>query len=65
DEFIDGGLASPDFHVRWETLKMINQLAPQRTRETLDRLKADPHPAVRKAVERTLAMNAAKQSVGD
>ncbi|HEY1962523.1 MAG TPA: hypothetical protein VGG69_08900, partial [Rhizomicrobium sp.] len=47
DEFIDGGLASPDFHVRWETLKMINQLAPQRTRETLDRLKADPHPAVR------------------
>jgi hypothetical protein len=65
NEFIDAGLASPDFHVRWETLKMINHLAPQRTQETLDRLKGDPHPAIRKAVERTLALSVAKQSAGD
>jgi hypothetical protein len=64
-EFIDMGLASPYFHVRWETLKMIGRLAPERTQETLDRLKSDPHPAIRRAVDRTLALNAAAQSAGD
>lgn len=63
--FIDLGLSSPYFHVRWETLKMIGKLAPERTGETIERLKGDPHPAIRKAVERTLAMNAARQSAGD
>ena len=64
-EFIDMGLASPDYHVRWETLKMINRLAPARTQEALDRLKSDPHPAIQRAIERTLQMNTASHSAGD
>jgi hypothetical protein len=63
-EFIEMGLASPYFHVRWETLKMINRLAPERTQETLERLKSDPHPAIQRAIERTVAMNAAPDSAG-
>ena len=63
-EFIDMGLASPYFHVRWETLKMISRLAPERTQETIEQLKNDPHPAIRKAVERTVVMNAARRSAG-
>lgn len=64
-DFIATGLASPYFHVRWETLKMVSQLAPERTQETLERLKDDPHPAIRKAVERTFAMNAPTQSASN
>jgi hypothetical protein len=64
-DFIDTGLASPYFHVRWETLKMISRLAPERTLETVERLKNDPHPAIRRAVARTLAMNQASQNMGN
>ncbi len=56
-DFIELGLASPHFQVRWDTMKMIGELAPELTGETLHRLKDDPHPAIRRAVERTLQMN--------
>jgi hypothetical protein len=57
-DFIEMGLNSEYFHVRWETLKTISQIAPERTPETLEMLKNDPHPAIRRAVEKTLQMNA-------
>jgi hypothetical protein len=57
--FIETGLNSEYFHVRWETLKTIGRIAPERTPETLERLKNDPHPSIRRAVEKTLQMNAA------
>jgi hypothetical protein len=57
--FIEMGLGSEYFHVRWETLKTISQIAPERTSEALARLKDDPHPSIRRAVEKTLQMNAA------
>jgi hypothetical protein len=59
DDFVEMGLASRHFHVRWETLKMINRLAPGQTQKTVERLKNDPHPAIRRAVEKTIEMNAA------
>jgi hypothetical protein len=59
EDFAEMGLASRHFHVRWETLKMINRLAPEKTEETVERLKNDPHPAIRRAVEKTLGMRAA------
>lgn len=59
-DFIETGLASPYFHVRWETMKMIGQLAPGLVPETLARLRNDPHPAIRRAADRTVEMNAAK-----
>ncbi|HEX3944361.1 MAG TPA: HEAT repeat domain-containing protein [Rhizomicrobium sp.] len=62
--FVEMGLTSEYFHVRWETLKMIGQIAPERTRETVERLSADPHPAIRRAAERTLQMNADDASAG-
>lgn len=57
-DFIEMGLASPHFHVRWETLKMAGRVAPGQVRDALERLKDDPHPAIRQAVERTLQRNA-------
>ena len=59
EDFVEMGLASPHFHVRWGTLKMINRLAPEKTQETIERLKDDPHPAIRRAIVKTHAMNAA------
>lgn len=63
-DFVEMGLASEYFHVRWETLKMIGQIAPERTRETVERLRQDPHPAIRRAAERTLQMNVTGGSAG-
>ena len=63
-DFIEMGLESPDFHVRWETLKMVNRLNPELVQQTLERLTNDPHPAIRRAVEKTLQINAAHESVG-
>lgn len=60
-DFIESGLTSPFFHVRWETLKMMGELAPALVPETLERLRNDPHPAIRRAAEKTIAMNAAQQ----
>jgi hypothetical protein len=57
-DFIEMGLSSPHFHVRWETIKMINRLAPQQTPEAIERLRNDPHPAIRRAAEKTLASGA-------
>ncbi|MEI9931031.1 MAG: hypothetical protein WDM89_10890 [Rhizomicrobium sp.] len=51
-DFIESGLASPYFHVRWETLKMINRLAPEMALETVERLAHDPHPAIRRLRKR-------------
>lgn len=62
--FVERGLNSEYFHVRWETLKTIGQIAPERTAETLERLKSDPHPSIRRAVEKTLQMNDANASAG-
>jgi hypothetical protein len=64
EDFVAMGLASPHYHVRWETLKMISRLAPERTRETVERLKNDPHPAIRRAIEKTLEMQAASRNNG-
>jgi hypothetical protein len=64
EDFVEMGLASPHFHVRWETLKMISGLAPEKTQETVERLKNDPHPAIRRAIEKTLEMNAAPRNTG-
>ncbi|HEX4081280.1 MAG TPA: hypothetical protein VHX61_20645 [Rhizomicrobium sp.] len=64
EDFVETGLASRHFHVRWETLKMISRLAPEKTRETFERLKNDPHPAIQRAVEKTLEMNAAARTTG-
>jgi hypothetical protein len=62
EDFVEMGLGSRHFHVRWETLKMINQLAPAKTDETVERLKNDPHPAIRRAIGKTLAMRAAAEN---
>lgn len=64
DSFIEMGLTSPYFHVRWETLKMISRVAPERTREAIERLKDDPHPAIRRAIEKTMAMDDATRTTG-
>ena len=64
EDFVEKGLASRHFHVRWETLKMISRLAPEQTRETVERLKNDPHPAIRRAIEKTLEMQAASGNTG-
>jgi hypothetical protein len=64
EEFAEKGLESRDFHVRWETLKMISRLAPEQTRKAVERLKNDPHPAIRRAVEKTLEMNSTAKSGG-
>jgi len=63
--FIEAGLASPYFHVRWETVRMIGQLAPEMSEEALERLKDDPHPAIRRAVEKTRQMNAGRQAASN
>jgi hypothetical protein len=63
-DFVETALGSRYFHVRWEALKMISQLMPERTKEAIERLKNDPHPAIRRAVERTLRMNAAENTGG-
>jgi hypothetical protein len=63
-DFVELGLASPHFHVRWETLKMVNRLAPDQTQTTLERLKNDPHPAIQRAVAKTLEMNAGSGKAG-
>lgn len=63
-DFVETGLASRYFHVRWETLKMVSRLAPEQTRKTVDRLKDDPHPVIRRAIEKTLGMNAAAGNMG-
>ncbi|HTK79451.1 MAG TPA: HEAT repeat domain-containing protein [Rhizomicrobium sp.] len=62
-EFVEVGLTSPHFHVRWETVKMLGQAAPELVGAAVERLKDDPHPAIRRAVERTRAMNAASRGV--
>jgi len=62
--FVEMGLTSEYFHVRWATLKMIGEIAPEQTRETVERLRNDPHPAIRRAAERTLQMNADDASAG-
>ncbi len=59
EDFAEMALGSRNFHVRWETLKMISRLAPEKTQETFERLKDDPHPAIRRAIEKTLAMQSA------
>lgn len=64
-DFVEMGLSSEYFHVRWETLKMIGQIAPERTPETLERLRNDPHPAIRSAVQKTLQMNASNRNAGN
>jgi hypothetical protein len=64
EDFIEMGLLSPHFHVRWETLKMISHLAPEKTGETIERLKDDPHPAIRRAIAKTLAMQTAARTAG-
>lgn len=61
-DFLEMGLASKDFHVRWETLKTISKVAPEMTLDALETLRNDPHPAIRRAAEKTIAMNAAGQS---
>jgi hypothetical protein len=58
-DFIETGLASPYFHVRWETMKMVGQIAPALVPETLERLRNDPHPAIRRAAEKTVQTNTA------
>jgi hypothetical protein len=63
-DFIETGLQSPYFHVRWETLKMIGRLSPELVRETVERLRSDPHPAIRQAAERTFLMNSGSQGMG-
>jgi hypothetical protein len=63
-DFIELGLGSPYFHVRWETLKTVNRLAPELVQQTLARLADDPHPAIRRAVEKTLQINAANLNTG-
>jgi hypothetical protein len=65
EDFIEMGLTSRYFHVRWETLKMIGQLAPERVQATVERLSSDPHPVIRQAAERTLLLNAANKNAGD
>ncbi|MGH6889880.1 MAG: hypothetical protein ACREHF_11920 [Rhizomicrobium sp.] len=64
DEFVELGLASRHFHVRWETLKMINRLAPEQTAKTVERLRDDPHPAIQRAIQKTLKMNTAAANTG-
>jgi hypothetical protein len=64
EEFAESGLASRHFHVRWETLKMINRLAPEKTEQTIERLKDDPHPAIRRAIGKTLASKATGNAGG-
>jgi hypothetical protein len=64
EDFVEMGLASRYFHVRWETLKMISQLAPERTVETIERLKDDPHPAIRRAIEKTFLATTATENPG-
>ena len=59
-DFVETGLTSPHFHVRWETLKIVSQLAPELVPETLEKLRDDPHPAIRRAAERTIEMNTAR-----
>ena len=61
-DFTERGLTSPYFHVRWETLKMIGQLAPELAPDAIERLRQDPHPAIRRAAERTVQMNAAARA---
>ena len=56
-DFIETGLSSPHFHVRWETVKMISEIAPDRVPETIQRLKDDPHPAIRRAAEKSALMH--------
>jgi hypothetical protein len=63
-DFVETALGSRYFHVRWEALKMINQLTPERTQAAIERLKNDPHPAIRRAVERTLQLNLAERTGG-
>jgi len=58
EDFAEMGLGSRHFHVRWEALKMINRLAPEKTEQTVERLKDDPHPAIRRAIEKTLQSSA-------
>jgi hypothetical protein len=64
EEFVEMGLASRHFHVRWETVKMVNRLAPEKTGQTVERLKDDPHPAIRRAIEKTLQARATAQDPG-
>ncbi|HTU34285.1 MAG TPA: hypothetical protein VMF66_10825 [Candidatus Acidoferrum sp.] len=63
-DFAEMGLTSRHFHVRWETLKMISQLAPEKTEEAIARLKDDPHPAIRRGIEKTLGMKAGAENRG-
>jgi hypothetical protein len=64
-DFVETGLRSPHFHVRWEALKMVGQLAPELMPEALERLRDDPHPAIRRAAERTIEMNIARGQVSN
>jgi len=64
EDFIETGLASPHFHVRWEALKMVSRVAPEKTDEILKRLATDPHPAIRRAVEKTISLNKADRTAG-
>ncbi|MBV9570034.1 MAG: HEAT repeat domain-containing protein [Alphaproteobacteria bacterium] len=59
-DFIETGLSSPQFHVRWETVKMISQLSPDLVREAIERLKEDPHPAIRRAIEKSAVVPSQK-----
>jgi hypothetical protein len=63
-DFVETALGSRYFHVRWEALKMINQLTPERTKDAIEQLKNDPHPAIRRAIERTLQLNSAEGTGG-
>jgi len=48
--------AEHSFHyVRWEAVKTCGRLSPETALDLVRRLAGDPHPEVRRAVERTLA----------
>lgn len=59
-DFIETGLNSPQFHVRWETVKMIDQIAPDLVPNVIERLRDDPHPAIRRAAEKSAVMRTAR-----
>lgn len=58
-QLIETCLESKFFHVRWEALRTLGALYPSAARQALNSLVNDPHPTIRRAAEKTLALNAA------
>jgi hypothetical protein len=56
-QLIEACLQSKFFHVRWEALKTMGALYPSAARQALNSLVGDPHPTIRRAAEKTLALN--------